>query len=709
MDTGSGQSRPAKSEVKSEAGKSGADRLRIAVDIGGTFTDLTAFDEASGELHFGKALSTHGKLVDGIEDTLNGAGVAAKDAYLFLHGSTIAINTLLERTGAETALLITEGFRDIYEIGRVNRPDAYNLFFSKHEPLIRRSLRFEVPERLRADGAVHKELDESAVRRLVRALKGRGIEAVAILLLHSYRNPAHEVRVKEIVQEELPGTFVSASHELSQEYREFERVSTVAANAYVGPRVAAYLGELESHLEAAGFRGSFYAVQSTGGLFPIAHARRDCVRMLESGPAAGVIGAQAICAQMGLGDAIAFDMGGTTAKAGVISKGEPLTTGSALIGGYEKALPIQIPMIDIFEVGTGGGSIARIGEGQSLRVGPQSAGSMPGPACYGRGGKEPTVTDANLLLGRLDEHNFLGGEMPLDGKAAREAMHRVAAPLGLDETAMADGILRIAVTTMSHAVKAVTTERGLDAGTFTMVVYGGAGPLHASAIAREIGIRRVLIPFSPGHFSAYGMLFSDLRYDYVRSCFRRLDDVSFDELEAIYAEMEQEGRAAIADSAVKPSEIRVARAADMRYVGQEHAVTVDLDEALFKAKDRAGIKRQFDEVHAVRYGTSAPKEPGDIVSLRLTVTGLMKKPSPRSVREGAAQPEADAMLRRKPVYFREANGFADTPVYARTRLRHGNEIAGPALIEEHASTTVIAPGDRMSVDAFGNLILTIGN
>ncbi|MBX3552224.1 MAG: hydantoinase/oxoprolinase family protein [Pseudolabrys sp.] len=697
--------------VASEAvsGGAGAARLRIAVDIGGTFTDLAAFDEASGELHFGKALSTHGKLVDGIEDTLNGARIAAKDAYLFLHGSTIAINTLLERTGAETALLITEGFRDIYEIGRVNRPDAYNLFFSKHEPLIRRSLRFEVPERLRADGAVHKELDESAVRRLVRSLKGRGIEAVAILLLHSYRNPAHEVRVKEIVQEELPGTFVSASHELSQEYREFERVSTVAANAYVGPRVAAYLGELESHLEAAGFRGSFYAVQSTGGLFPIAHARRDCVRMLESGPAAGVIGAQAICAQMGLGDAIAFDMGGTTAKAGVISKGEPLTTGSALIGGYEKALPIQIPMIDIFEVGTGGGSIARIGEGQSLRVGPQSAGSMPGPACYGRGGKEPTVTDANLLLGRLDEHNFLGGEMPLDRDAARMAMRAVAAPLGLDETAMADGILRIAVTTMSHAVKAVTTERGLDAGAFTMVVYGGAGPLHASAIAREIGIRRVLIPFSPGHFSAYGMLFSDLRYDYVRSCFRRLDDVSFDELEAIYAEMEKEGRAAIADSAVKPGEIRVARAADMRYVGQEHAVTVDLDEALFKAKDRPGIKRQFDEVHAVRYGTSAPKEPGDIVSLRLTVTGLMKKPSPRSVQEGAAQPEADTLLRRKPVYFRDAGDFVETPVYARTRLRHGNEIAGPALIEEHASTTVIQPGDRMSVDAFGNLILTIGS
>ena len=689
-------------------GASSSGGLRIAVDIGGTFTDLAAFDERTGQLHFGKALSTHGHLVEGIEHTLAGARIEARDAYLFLHGSTIAINTLLERTGAETALLITEGFRDIYEIGRVNRPDAYNLFFSKHEPLIRRSLRFEVPERLRADGEVHKPLDEDAVRVLVRSLKDRGIESVAILLLHSYRNPAHETRVKEIVREEMPDVFVSASHELSQEYREFERVSTVAANAYVGPRVAAYLGELESHLQDAGFRGSFYAVQSTGGLFPIAHARRDCVRMLESGPAAGVIGAQAICAQMGLGDAIAFDMGGTTAKAGVISNGEPLTTGSALIGGYEKALPIQIPMIDIFEVGTGGGSIARIGEGNSLRVGPQSAGSMPGPACYGRGGTEPTVTDANLLLGRLDESNFLGGEMPLDKAAAFQAMTNVAKPLGLDETRMADGILRIAVTAMSHAVKAVTTERGLDAGAFTMVVYGGAGPLHASAIAREIGIRRVLIPFSPGHFSAFGMLFSDLRYDYVRSCFRRLDEASFDELETMYGDMEKEGRAAIADSVVKPSEVRLSYAGDMRYVGQEHAVTVDLPLDVIRNKDRAAIKAAFDKVHAIRYGTSAPGEPADLVSLRMTVTGLMQKPSPRQVPEGARTPDAESVLRTKDVYFRDAGGFVPTPVYRRTQLRRGNEITGPALIEEHASTTVLQPGNALSVDAFGNLLVSIG-
>jgi N-methylhydantoinase A len=676
-------------------------RLRIAVDIGGTFTDLAAFDEAEGKLLFGKALSTHGSLVDGIQHTMDGAGVNSADAYLFLHGSTIAINTLLERNGANTALLITEGFRDIYEIGRVNRPDAYNLFFSKHAPLVKRSSRFEISERLLADGSVHKKLDEDAVRALAKSLKGRGIESVAILLLHSYRNPAHEISVKELVREELPNAFVSASHELSQEYREFERASTVVANAYVGPRVAEYLAQLERHLKQQGFGGDFFVVQSTGGLFPIEHARRDCVRMLESGPAAGVIGAQAICAQLGLKDAIAFDMGGTTAKAGVISDSKPLTTGSALIGGYEKALPIQIPMMDIFEVGTGGGSIARVGEGKSLRVGPQSAGSIPGPACYGRGGTEPTVTDA--------AENFLGGEMKLDVAAARGAMQeKLATPLGLDITQAAEGILRIAVTAMSYAVKAVTTERGLDAGSFLMVVYGGAGPLHASAIAREIGIKQVLIPFAPGHFSAYGMLFSDLRYDYVRSCFRKLEEVSFEEIEALYSSMEEEGQAAISMSAIRPEGIVVERAADMRYVGQEHAVTVELPGKFFADKNRDAIKRRFDEVHAIRYGTSAPKEPADLVSLRTTVLGTMRKPPRHTVYEGKEQPPKEALRTTKDVFFR-SHGFVSTPVFKRGDLRSGNRVNGPALIEEHASTTVVQPGDVLTVDGLGNLQILIGS
>ena len=685
-------------------------RLRIAVDIGGTFTDMACFDEARGEIAFGKALSTHGHLHQGIQDTLDGAGVDLTQGYLFLHGSTIAINTLLERTGAKTALLITEGFRDIYEIGRVNRPDAYNLFFSKHVPLVPRSRRHEVSERLRADGSLHKPLDEDRVRDLARQLKAEGVEAVAVLLLHSYRNPDHERRVKAIVQEEIPSAFVTASHELSQEYREFERVSTAVANAYVGPRVSAYLGELETHLAEQGFQGDFYAVQSTGGLFPLAHARRDCVRMLESGPAAGVIGAQAICAQLGLPDSIAFDMGGTTAKAGVISEGRPLTTGSALIGGYEKALPIQIPMMDIFEVGTGGGSIARVELGSSLRVGPRSAGSMPGPVCYGLGGTEPTVTDANLILGRLDEHHFLGGQMPLYLERARQALEeQVARPLGLDVVRAADGILRIAVTQMSHAVKAVTTERGLDAGRFTMVVYGGAGPLHASAIARELGIRQVLIPHAPGYFSAYGMLFSDLRYDYVRSVFRRLEGLSFDEIEAIYQAMEDEGRAAIGASQIRPEQLVFERAADMRYVGQEHAVTVDLPHSHFEARDRAAIKQHFDEVHRVRYGTAAPQEPADIVSLRVTVLGRMRKPPRHEVASGQAQPEPDALRAHKPVYFRSAGQAVSTPVYRRDRLKSGNVIEGPALVEEHASTTVLQPGDTARVDAFGNLQIAIGS
>src|SRR5215475_7498924 len=453
--------------------------MRLAVDIGGTFTDIAVFDDRSGALTFGKALSTPQRLVDGINKGVEKAGSDYGSAGLFLHGSTIAINTMLERTGAKTALLITEGFRDIYEIGRINRPDAYNLFFQKHVPLVERALRFEVHERMLADGEIDTPLDEDEIAAFGRKFQELGIEAVAILFLNCYANADHERRAKAVLENNHHGLFVSASHELSQEYREFERCSTVAANAYVGPKVRRYIGEIDAHMRSAGFSGSFLVVQSTGGLYEAEQAQKQCVRMLESGPAAGVIGTQALCRALGIDNAIAFDMGGTTAKAGVIHRGEPLTTGAALVGGYEKALPVQIAMMDIFEVGTGGGSIARVEDG-ALRVGPQSAGAQPGPACYGLGGTTPTVTDANLVLGRLGADRFLGGEMRLDVKAAKQALEtHVAKPLGMSLTAAADGILRIAATAMSYAVKAVTTERGLDAGDFVLVAYGGAGPLHA--------------------------------------------------------------------------------------------------------------------------------------------------------------------------------------------------------------------------------------
>ena len=680
--------------------------LRLAADIGGTFTDVAVFDEKNGKLIFGKALSTPRHLVDGISAGVKKTGVEYAAAGLFIHGSTIAINTILERTGAKTALIVTEGFRDIYEIGRINRPDAYNLFFKKHEPLVERALRFEAHERILADGVVETALDQKEIAKLGKVLADLAVEAVAIIFLNCYCNPAHERQAKAIIEKNHPELFVSASHELSQEYREFERCSTVVANAYIGPKIHRYIGEIDRHIRDRGFNGSFLIVQSTGGLYGSNQAQTQCVRMLESGPAAGVIGTRALCRGLGLKNAIAFDMGGTTAKAGVIYKGEALTTGTALIGGYDRALPIQIAMMDIFEVGTGGGSIARVEEG-ALRVGPQSAGAEPGPACYALGGDQPTVTDANLVLGRLAPDRFLGGEMRLDLKAAKRALtNYVAKPLKMNVTEAADGILRIAVTAMSYAVKAVTTERGLDAADFVLVAYGGAGPLHAVEVAREIGIRTVIIPQQPGVFSAIGMLFSDLRYDYVRTWPMRLEEIAFDQMEGIYCELEDEGRRAIGSASIGSQKISVKRAADMRYVGQEHAVTVDLPLSVFAKQDRHAIKRHFDEMHELRYGTSAPNERAEIVSLRSTVIGALLHPPQSKLKSGHALPSRTAFTGKRPVYF--GRDFVATNSFARSALLAGNHIKGPALIEENASTTVLMPGDSLKVDELGNLVIAIG-
>jgi N-methylhydantoinase A len=682
-------------------------QIRLSADVGGTFTDVAAFDETTGELRLGKTLTTPARLVAGVENGVARADAQFRATRLFLHGTTIAVNTILERTGATCALITTQGFRDIYEIGRVNRPESYNLFFRRHEPLIDRDLRYELRERMDAQGRVLIKLDEDAVRAAAADAVRAGAQAVAILFLHSYRNPAHEQRAKAIIAESHPHLFVTASHELSQEYREFERTSTAAANAYVGPRVRRYLGEMGEHLAAAGFGGEFLIVQSTGGLFGVDEAQSACIRMLESGPAAGVIGTKALCDGIALEHAIAFDMGGTTAKAGVIHDGAVLMTGSALIGGYATGLPVQMPMIDIQEVGTGGGSIARVEMG-ALHVGPESAGAQPGPVCYGQGGTEPTVTDANLVLGRLGSDRFLGGEMRLDLAGAERALaERVAGPLGLDLTAAADGILRIATTKMSHMVRWVTTERGLDAADFTLVAYGGAGPLHAAMVARELRIAKVVIPRAPGHFSAYGMLVADLRRDFVKTWFTSLAEASFAAMEAIYAEMEQRGRAAVRQSEVAVSGIAVQRAADMRYVGQEHAVTVELAAELFAAEDREAIKRRFDAVHERRYGYSAPGEKAEIVSLRSAITGLMRKPKFEPIAAGGSEAPDEAFRGTRAVYFAEAGRHVDTPTYDRAALLAKNRIAGPALIEEYASTTVVHPGDVVTVDAFGDLVIEI--
>jgi N-methylhydantoinase A len=682
-------------------------QTRLSADVGGTFTDIAVFDEATGALRLGKTLTTPRRLVSGIATGVDKARSSFAEARLFLHGTTVAINTILERSGARAILLTTQGFRDIYEIGRVNRPESYNLFFQKHVPLIERARRYEIRERMDAEGRVLIPVDEDQVRAIVAAAVTDGVEAVAILFLHSYRNPAHERRVKEIVETDQPGLFVTASHELSQEYREFERTSTVAANAYIGPRVRRYLGEMRGHLRDADFAGDFFIVQSSGGLFDVADAERACIRMLESGPAAGVIGTKALCDATGMKNAIAFDMGGTTAKAGVIHDGQVLMTGNAMIGGYAGGLPVQMPMVDIQEVGTGGGSIARIEAGGALRVGPQSAGAEPGPVCYGLGGREPTITDANLVLGRLGADRFLGGEMPLDLAAAEAALRdRIAGPLGLDPIAAAEGILRIATTKMSHVVRWVTTERGLDAADFALVAYGGAGPLHAAMIARELRIGRVVIPVAPGHFSAFGMLVSDLRRDFVSTWFTPLGAASFARMEEIFAAMEGEGREAVRRSGIAASDVTVSRAADMRYVGQEHAVTVELPLDLFRTKDRAGIKRRFDAIHEVRYGHAAEREPAEIVSLRSAVAGLLNKPRFERIGAGDSDPPSEAARGSRPVSF-DGRDLVSTPTFDRAKLLAGNRIAGPALVEEHAATTVVFPGDGLAVDEYGNLVITI--
>ncbi|MFM7343304.1 MAG: hydantoinase/oxoprolinase family protein [Betaproteobacteria bacterium] len=687
----------------------GPARLRAAADIGGTFTDVAAFDERQGRLLLGKTLTTPERLVKGILNGLDKAGVDLPAADLFLHGSTVAINTMLERSGARTALITTRGFRDIYEIGRINRPDSFNLRHRKHEPLVPRDLRFEVTERMLASGEVYTALAEDEVMAVIEKLAARQIDAVAVVFLHAYRNPAHEQRVRALLQRHLPQAFVCISSDLSKEYREYERTSTAVANAYIGPRVDHYLGEIEGTLKKVQFGGQFLVVQSTGGLYSLSEARQDCVRMMESGPAAGVIGTQALCETMGLDNAIAFDMGGTTAKAGVVRSGQALVANSVMIGGYLTGLPLLTPMIDIHEVGTGGGSLASLSSTGALRVGPQSAGADPGPACYGRGGSCPTVTDANLLLGRLDPQHFLGGEMRLDLAAAEKAMReRIAQPLGLSVIEAASGILRIAAAAMSHAVKGVTTDRGLDTSAFPhLFAYGGAGPLHASMVARELRMPHVVIPRAPGHFSAFGMLLADFRRDLVRSHFVALAELSIDQLESWFVDLETEGLATLSKAEVGERKIVIHRHLDMRYVGQEHAVTVAIALSAFKRRTLSAVKATFDEAHRERYGRGSPQEPAEIVSLRSTVIGVLRKPVLETLRGGSRKPPAHALRARRAVYF-PAGGWLETPVYDRQQLRADNRISGPALIEEHATTTVLQPGDQLRVDAWGNLCIDLG-
>jgi N-methylhydantoinase A len=677
------------------------------VDIGGTFTDVVVFDEEKGSLALAKTLSTPAELARGVLDGLAKAAVRFAAVETLIHGSTVVVNAIIERKGAKTALVTTKGFRDVYEIGRINRPESFNPRFRKHRPLVPREDIFEVTERLLADGSVRTPFDEKEAREVAQIIKDEGFEAVAVLFLHAYREPRHEIRMGEILREVEPKLFISASHELSREYREYERTSTVAANAYVGPKVSQYLGDLERRLKANRFAGNLLIMQSNGGLSDVEMARRQCIQMMESGPAGGVVGTMALCELLHLDAAIAFDMGGTTAKASVIRRGEPSLSPDYFIGGYNEGLAVRIPVLDIVEVGTGGGSIAWLDEGGGLHVGPRSAGAEPGPASYGRGGTEPTVTDANVVLGRLSPERFLGGEMRLDRSAAVAALtERLARPLGVTLERAAAGMLQVATSAMANAVRHVTLERGLDPRDFTLVAYGGGGPLHAASVAKELSISRIVIPNAPGHFSALGMLLADLRRDYVQTLFERLDDLEMYELEDQFKKLEAEGQKVLEDSGIATDCIFFERAADMRYVGQEHAVAVRMPAKVADESARAEIKRLFDQAHELRYSHSAPEESADIVSLRVSAIGRLTKPEFPHIARGENTPPANARRGARTVIF-EGAGAIDAPVYDRSRLLQGNVIEGPAIIEETASTTVVEPGDRVTVNEYGHLVIEL--
>jgi N-methylhydantoinase A len=523
--------------------------------------------------------------------------------------------------------------------------------------------------------------------------------------LHSYANVAHERRVVEILREELPDAFIAASHDVSREQREYERTSTVAANAYVGPRVSRYLDRLQDRLSSDGFAGSLLIMQSSGGLCDVGTARVQCIQMLESGPAGGVVAARTVGDALAMRNLISFDMGGTTAKACVLQDGTADLSSDYFVGGYNEGLVIRIPVIDIKEVGTGGGSIAWINAAGGLRVGPESAGASPGPACYGGGGTAPTVTDAHLVLGRLSSGRFLDGRIPLDLDAATRAIETAARPLGLDVATAASGILAIANASMANAVRAVTTERGLDPRDFALVAYGGAGPLHAVDIARELAIRNVIIPLAPGHFSAFGMLVADLQREYARTHRAPLSVPALAGIGNIAHELESEAAAWLHDAGVSSRNVVFEWSADVRYVGQDHAVTIPIQPGTGEETLRA-IKATFDAAHLRRFSHNAPEERAEVVAVRVSIRGTLSKPAIVELAAGTATPPQDAILERRPVRF-DRGTDAEATVYDRSRLLANNVIAGPAIIQEAGSATCIPAGVTAVVHQTGHLILTV--
>jgi N-methylhydantoinase A len=680
--------------------------MRVATDVGGTFTDLVCYERLADGSHRVRAVKTdtvYPAFEQGVLNAIDRSGIAASEIEFFAHGSTIVINSLLARRGVPTGLITTRGFRDVLEIARGNRPDLFNFLFKKPPPFVPRHLRLEVTERLDNHGQVVAPLQLADVAAALEIFRREGVQAIAVCFLHAYANPAHERAVVEEIKRLWPEVAVVASHEISREWREYERTSTTVLTAYILPVAARYLDRLDARLREAGLRVPPYMMQSNGGIATVESAKRNPISLVESGPASGMLGAVALGHAIGDLNLLALDIGGTTAKCALIDAGTVKITTEYRIEYSRKhpGYPIKTPVIDLVEIGNGGGSIAWVDEGGKLHVGPQSAGSTPGPAAYGRGGTEPTTTDANLMTGRINPALFAGGDIRPDMAAVEQALSKVARQLRTDVPSVARGILRIANDNMTNALKLVSVNRGYDPRDFALVAFGGGGAMHGATLAQELGVRKLIIPVNGAVFSAWGMLVTDLRRDHLRTQLLPLADSNLPALQDLFAELQAEALAEYARDQVASDRVVCEQQAEVRYKGQEHTVSIGWPDAELTVSE---IARRFANAHQKAYGF-ALDSPIEVVTLHVVAWGRIDKPLlPALAVTGRTLDAARKGTRR--VDF-DAQGVHEAAIFDRDLLEPGMEFAGPAIVEEPSTVTVILPGQQAQVDPFGNLHIAL--
>lgn len=681
-------------------------RYMVGVDVGGTFTDVTLVDTRSGEILNHKVPSTPDDpsraIMNGVEQILELNGVSVSEVRYLAHGTTVATNSLIERKGALTGLLVTEGFRDLLEIGRQTRPGLYDFFKEKPEQVIPGHLRLEVDERLYADGSVRKPLDPDRLREAIERLKQEGVQAIAVCFLFSYLNPEHEKQAVEEIRRQFPEAYVSASHQVVPEFREYARLSTTALNAYLGPVMQRYMENFQQSVRKAGIPVDPYITQSNGGIISIQESVSNPVRTAVSGPAAGVVAASHLAELTGYKNMITFDMGGTSADFSLIENGDPKISMEREVEGF----PARIPMLDIHACGAGGGSIAWLDAGGALKVGPESAGSMPGPAAYGRGGTRPTVTDANAILGRLNPDGILGGRMALDVEASKRAVQEhLCARTGLSLLEATMGILTVVNANMTRAIRLISVEKGYDPREFTLVSFGGGGGLHCGALARELGIPRILVPPSPGTFCSLGLLVTDVRSDYVRSMLLESTGGSMETIRGLFSSMMQEGAAMLEKEGILELKRRYVLGLDLRFKGQNYELTLPVEWSELTDEGVQGILTRFHEQHEKNYGYSNRAGVIEFVNYRVTALGELPKAALRRTEESGGRSVQSTS--RREVYFAETDrpGYYDTAIYQRSELAPGDRLAGPAIIEQMDSTILILPGQTAGVDPYRNLVI----